>query len=87
MQGFLIGACLAVAALIGGGLLGVWRGPTVFDRLVAVAHVTIAALILILLLGYFSGRPDVYLDVALSYVLLAFVLPLVLGRYIEREGE
>lgn len=81
------GAAIVVALVVGAGLVAVGRGPTVFDRIVAVAHVAVSTLVLVLLLGWFSGRPDVFTDTALTYALLAFVLPIVLARYVDREGD
>lgn len=83
MTGFVLGALLVMGVLILGGLGGAWRGPTVFDRLIAVSQVTVNAVVMIVLLGFFTGRPELYLDMALSYALLAFVVPIALGRYFD----
>jgi multicomponent Na+:H+ antiporter subunit F len=88
MTAFLVASLLIVAVLIAGGLHRVWAGPTVFDRLVAVSLVTVNGIVIIVLLGFVLGRPSLFLDIALAYALLAFLLPLALGRYFEhREDE
>jgi multicomponent Na+:H+ antiporter subunit F len=87
---FLLGFTIAVAALIGVGLHRVWVGPTVFDRLVAIALLTVNGVIVLVLLGFLFGRPVLYLDIALAYALLAFVLPIAVSRYFEqreRDGD
>jgi multicomponent Na+:H+ antiporter subunit F len=85
VSGFLLAFTLAVAALIGVGLHRVWVGPTVFDRLVAIALLTVNGVVLIVLLGFLVDRPAFYLDIALAYALLAFVLPIAVGRYFEQR--
>ncbi len=45
------------------------RGPTTFDRLVAVNAVGTAAILLLALYGFFIDRPD-FLDIGLLYALL-----------------
>jgi multicomponent Na+:H+ antiporter subunit F len=85
VSGFLLAFTLAVAALIGVGLHRVWAGPTVFDRLVAIALLTVNGVVLIVLLGFLVDRPAFYLDIALAYALLAFVLPIAVGRYFEQR--
>jgi multicomponent Na+:H+ antiporter subunit F len=84
---FLVGASLAIALLIAGGLLRVHAGPTVFDRLVAVSLVSVNGVALIAIVGFLLDRPAVFLDIALGFALLVFLLPLTLGRFFERSGE
>jgi multicomponent Na+:H+ antiporter subunit F len=83
---FLVGATLAIALLIGAGLLRVHAGPTVFDRLVAVSLVSVNGVAIIVLVGFLLERPALFLDIALGFALLVFLLPLTLGRYFE-EGR
>jgi len=83
---FLVAATLVIALLIAGGLLRVHAGPTVFDRLVAVSLVSVNGVALIALVGFLLDRPVLYLDIALGFALLVFLLPLTLSRYFERSG-
>lgn len=85
MSPFLLTFLLVVVALIALGLHRAWAGPTVFDRLVAVALVTVNGVVAIVLLGFLFDRLSFYLDIALAYALLAFVLPIALGRYFEQR--
>ena len=93
MSGFLLGALLAVAVIIIAGLWRVWVGPTVFDRLVAVALVSVNGVVILVLIGFLLERPALFLDIALAYALLAFLVPIALGKYVFRtvdasdEGE
>ena len=85
MSGFLLGALLGVAVLIVAGLARVWLGPTVFDRLIAVALVSVNGVVVLVLLGFFFERPVLFLDIALGFALLAFLVPIALGKYVERR--
>lgn len=82
---FLVGATLVIASLIAGGLLRVFSGPTVFDRLVAVSLVSVNGVALIAIVGFLLDRPAPFLDIALGFALLVFLLPLTLGRYFDRS--
>jgi multicomponent Na+:H+ antiporter subunit F len=87
MTAFLLGALLAVGVLIILGLARVWLGPTIFDRLIAVALVSVNGVVIIVLLGFYFERPVFFLDIALGYALLAFLVPIALGRYFEGTGH
>ena len=87
MSGFLLGVLLAIGVLIIAGLLRVWLGPTIFDRLIAVALVSVNGVVIIVLLGFYFERPVFFLDIALGYALLAFLLPIALGKYFEGTGH
>ncbi len=88
METYLVVALVIVVAMIAVGLHRVWVGPTVFDRLVAVALVSVNGVVVIVLMGFLLGRAALFLDIALAYALLAFLLPIALGRYFEhREDE
>lgn len=88
MDIFLIGVTIAVGLLIALSLRRVWIGPTVFDRLIAVALVSVNGVVVLVLMGFVFDRPAFFLDIALAYALLAFLLPIALGRYFEhREDE
>jgi multicomponent Na+:H+ antiporter subunit F len=87
MSPFLIGTLIAVTVLIGVGLTRVWSGPTVFDRLVAVALVSVNGVVVMAVLGFVFDRAVLFLDIALGYALLAFLLPIALGRYFEGDEQ
>jgi multicomponent Na+:H+ antiporter subunit F len=82
---FLVSAAVAVAVLIAAGLTRVHAGPTVFDRLVAVSLVSVNGVALIAIVGFLLERPALFLDIALGFALLVFLLPLTLGRFFERS--
>ena len=87
MSLFLIAVALVVAATTTVGLYRVQVGPTVFDRLIAIALLTVNTVVLIALLGFIFERPIFFLDIALSYALLTFVFPIALGRYFSARDD
>jgi multicomponent Na+:H+ antiporter subunit F len=87
MSAFLVTCMVLTAVMIAAGLYRVYAGPTVFDRLVAVAMVSVNGLVVLVLLGLAFERPDMFLDIAIGFAMLAFLFPVVLGRYFERQGR
>lgn len=87
MSAFIVTALIIVAVLIGMGLYRVWAGPTLFDRLVAVALVSVNGVVVIVLLGIVLDRPNLFFDIALGFASLAFLLPITLGRYFEGRDD
>ena len=53
-------------------LIRLYRGPTVYDRVLAVNSFGTHTVLLIGVMGFLSGRPD-FLDIALLYALINFV--------------
>jgi multicomponent Na+:H+ antiporter subunit F len=82
----LVVASVLISVLIAAGLMRVHAGPTVFDRLVAVSLVSVNGVALIAILGFLLGRAALFLDIALGFALLVFLLPLTLGRFFDRTG-
>jgi multicomponent Na+:H+ antiporter subunit F len=80
---------LAVAAAIMANaflcLYQAFKGPTIQDRLISVNIVNTKTLIVLLLVFAVIGHPGMYLDIALVYALLNFVVTVTLCRYAETE--
>jgi len=87
MSTFLVACVVVLSITIAAALYRVWAGPTVFDRLVSVALVSVNGVVLLVLLGVVLERPELFFDIALGFALLAFLLPIALGRYFERGSE
>jgi multicomponent Na+:H+ antiporter subunit F len=58
------------------------RGPTVYDRILAVNMFGTATVLLIAVLGFLTGRPD-FLDLAILYALLSFIGTIALLKYVS----
>ncbi len=58
------------------------RGPTVPDRILAINIVGTKTLVVLVLVAYIFDQP-MYLDIALVYGLLNFIVTLAAARYME----
>jgi len=83
---------LAILAFIVGlltisAIFGVARGPTVIDRLLSSSFGAVSSVVLLMLIGFIYGRPELFVDIGLSYALLAFLFPLAFARYLEARRQ
>ncbi|HEY82986.1 MAG TPA: pH regulation protein F [Dehalococcoidia bacterium] len=62
-------------------------GKTIFDRVIASGLVGTNGFILLTLIGFIFGRINMFVDIALAYALLNFVVVIVLGKYFDRGRE
>lgn len=76
-------AALLVAMVL--GLVRAIRGPTVFDRVLAVNSFGTETVLLIAVYGFLSGRPD-FLDLALVYALMNFISTIAVMKF-TRFGD
>lgn len=58
-------------------------GPTSADRVAAINVIGTKTVVLIALVSFISGQ-EYFLDVALIYALIAFVMTLGVARYLEK---
>ncbi|MFC1962188.1 monovalent cation/H+ antiporter complex subunit F [Chloroflexota bacterium] len=87
MSSFLLGAAVFIALITAVCLYRVAKGPTVFDRMIAAGLVGTNGLILLVVIGFIYNRIEVFIDIAIAYALLNFIVAIVLGKYFERTGE
>jgi len=59
----------------------VFKGPTVFDRLLGAAAVGAKTITLVLLFGLIYDRVDMFVDIALGYAILNFVGVIAMAKY------
>ena len=55
-----------------------FNGPTIFDRMNALGD----TICLIVVFGFIDKRPDMYVDIAISYALLGFLGSLIIAKFI-----
>lgn len=79
-------ATLAVLVVMGIALLAALRGPTVYDRILAVNMVGTLAVVLIAVLGFLMGRPE-WLDIALLYALINFLGTIAVSKFVRYSQE
>lgn len=58
------------------------KGPTVYDRILAVNAFGTLTVVLIAVYGFLSGRPE-FLDLALVYALINFIGTIAVSKYVE----
>jgi multicomponent Na+:H+ antiporter subunit F len=58
------------------------RGPTIYDRILAVNSFGTATVLLIAVIGFMNGRPD-FLDLGLLYALLNFIGTIALLQFFK----
>ncbi len=59
------------------------KGPTVYDRILAVNAMGTKTVILVTMLGYVGGRWE-FLDMAIVYALISFITTIAILKYIEK---
>ena len=75
---------LAIAVAVNAALFyRLLVGRTPFDRLLAAGAIGTNAVILLALIGFVFERPDMFVDLALSYALLNFIGTVAVGKYLE----
>ena len=63
-------------------LIRVFKGPTVYDRLNGIFVIGVDVIFVLLLVGFSSGRQDMFVDIALSYGLLGFVSTMIIAMFL-----
>ena len=86
MKTFLLSALLILALLIGAYLYRVLQGPTIFDRVLGLNGISTKAIILLVLIGIYFERVDMFVDISTGYALLNLVGALAVAKYLEQKG-
>ena len=63
----------------------VFKGPTVYDRILGLNGISTKAIILLTILGSLYGRLEMFVDIALGYAMLNIVGGLAVGKYLEQK--
>ena len=82
---FLAAAMLAILASMALILVRAFKGPEVFDRILAVNAFGTKTVLLIAVLNFLTGRPE-FLDLALVYALMNFIATIAVLRF-TRYGD
>ena len=75
-------AILAVLVAMGITLVRALRGPTVYDRVLAVNSFGTLTVLALALHGFLTGRPE-FLDLALVYALINFIATVAVLKFFE----
>ena len=87
MSSFLLVITVIIAVLTAISLYRVAVGKTIFDRIIAAGLVGTNGFIILVLIGFLFERIEMFIDIAIAYALLNFVIVIVLGKYFDRGGE
>ena len=63
------------------------RGPGAYNRLLAAGAIGTFSIVLLAIVGYLYERPDMFVDLALTYALLNFVGTVAVAKYLENHPE
>ena len=87
MSAFILGSAIFIAIITAACLYRIAVGKTIFDRIIAAALVGTNGFILLTLIGFIFGRVNMFVDIAIAYAMLNFVVVIVLGKYFDRVKE
>jgi multicomponent Na+:H+ antiporter subunit F len=65
----------------------IFKGPTVFDRLLGAAAVAAKTITLVLLTGFIYGRVELFIDISLGYAILGFLAMIAMAKYYDGRDE
>jgi len=83
---FLFYVLVLLAILIGAYLYRVLQGPTIFDRVLGLNGISTKAIILLIVIGTYFERVDMFIDISTGYALLNFVGALAVTKYLDQKG-
>lgn len=82
-----MGAAIVIALMTAAGLVRIARGPRVFDRVLASSLVSVNGLLLLLIVGFLFDRVDLFVDLAIAFALIGFIVPVAAGRLVSGEDR
>ena len=86
MKTFLFYVLVMLAILLFVYLYRVLRGPTIFDRVLGLNGISTKAIILLIVVGIYFERVDMFIDISTGYALLNLVGALAVAKYLEKKG-
>jgi len=86
MKTFLLYVLVMLAILLGAYLYRVLRGPTIFDRVLGLNGISTKAILLLIVIGVYFERVDMFIDISTGYALLNLVGALAVAKYLEKKG-
>ena len=86
MKIFLPYILVLLSILLSAYLYRVLQGPTIFDRVLGLNGISTKAIILLIVMGTYFERVDMFVDISTGYALLNLVGALAVAKYLERKG-
>ena len=81
-----IAISIVILVAIALGLVRAFRGPTLYDRVLAANMIGTLTVLMVAILGFMTGRPE-FLDIALVYVLISFVSTIAVLRVVTNHNS
>lgn len=79
-----VGVILTMAVMV----QRIWKGPTAYDRLNALALIGTDTILLVALLGLMTNQIDHYVDIAITYAMTGFIGLALIAKYItDRQSD
>ena len=85
MHTFITVAGIALIAMMLLVLIRAIKGPTVIDRLVAINVIGTKSIVLLLFAGILFGQLEMFVDIALGYGLLNYIVSIAASRYYQHR--
>ncbi len=76
------GVSAAILVTMALALVRAIKGPTIYDRILAVNAFGTLTVVLIAVHGFLAGRPE-FLDIALVYALINFIATIAVTKYVK----
>ena len=86
MKIFFLYVLMTLAILLAVYLYRVLKGPTIFDRVLGLNGISTKAIILLIVIGLYFERVDMFVDISTGYALLNLVGALAVTKYLEQKG-
>ena len=87
MNTFITAAGVALIGLMLLVLIRAIKGPTVIDRLVAINVIGTKSIVLLLFAGILFGQLEMFVDIALGYGLLNYIVSIAASRYYQHRNS
>ena len=86
MEGFFLGAGLAMFFLMMVAFYRVFKGPNVMNRVLSVNMIGTKTAVLLVIIGTIFKRVDMFVDFALTYALLNFIGSIAVAKFFQRHA-
>ena len=74
---------ITLLTAMGLALIRAIKGPTVYDRILASNTFSTKTVLMIAVLGFLTGEAELYLDIALMYTLVGFIVTVAVLKVSE----
>jgi len=85
MKLLVLALMLVVGVALFATLVAVLQREGIFDRIIGVGVVGTKATVLIAMTGFLFDRLDAFVDIAIAYALLNFIVTLAVAKYFTRR--